>query len=67
MFQIIATLDETKPGSTMNFVKCFYISPRIGLKEFSTPQPAIAMTIINSIVTIIGKLSGWDKLVSKFK
>ena len=67
MFQIVAALDETNPGSIMNMVKYFYLSPRLGLKDFSTPQPAFAMTIMSGIVTLIGKLSGWDKLIDKFK
>ncbi len=67
MFQIVAALDETNPGKVMNMVKYFYLSPRLGLKDFSTPQPAFAMTIISGIVTLIGKLSGWDKLIAQFK
>lgn len=67
MFQIVSALDETNPGSVMNMVKFFYISPRLGLKEFSTPQPAFIMTIMSGIVTVMGKLSGWDKLVNQFR
>lgn len=67
MFQIVSALDQTNPGSVMNMVKYFYISPRLGLKEFSTPQPEFIMTIMSGIVTVMGKLSGWDKLVNQFK
>lgn len=67
MFEIIATFDEKKPGSIINMLKYFYISPRLGLKSFSTPQPAAINSVINGIATIIGKVSGWDKLVKQFK
>ena len=67
MFEIIVSLDNDKPGTVMNMVKYFYLSPRLGLKEFSVPHPAFAMKLINGIVTVVGKLSGWDKLISKFK
>lgn len=67
MFQIIATLDETKPGSIMNMMKYFYLVPRLGLKVFSTIQPAFAMRLMNATITIMGKLSGWKKLVAQFK
>lgn len=66
MFQIIATLDETNPGSIMNMIKYFYLVPRLGLKEFSIIKPAFVMRFMNGIVTIMGKLSGWDRLVKKF-
>lgn len=66
MFQIIATLDETNPGSFINMMKYFYLVPRLGLKEFSMIRPAFVMRIMNGIVTVMGKLSGWDRLVQKF-
>lgn len=67
MFEIIATLDEAKPGSVMNLLKYFYLVPKLGLKEFSSPTPAFVMSIMNFIVSIIGGLSGWSKLVKQFK
>ena len=67
MFEIVATLDQANPGSIMNMVKYFYLAPKLGLKEFSTPQPAFAMIVISAVVTVMGKLYGWDKLISKFK
>ncbi len=67
MFQILAALDESNPGSTINMMKYFYLVPRLGLKEFSAIHPAFVMSIMNGIVSIIGKLSGWDKLIDKFK
>lgn len=66
MFQIVSALDEEQPGSMMNMIKYFYLVPRLGIREFSRPQPEWAMAVINAIVTIIGKLSGWDKLVARF-
>jgi hypothetical protein len=67
MFQILSTLDNEKPDSMMNMMKYFYLVPRIGLKEFSRVRPVFFEIITNGIVTIMGKLSGWDKLVIKYK
>ncbi len=67
MFHILSTLDEERPGSMMNMMKYFYLVPRLGLKEFSTVSPAYLMRILNGLVTVTGKLSGWDKLIDKFK
>ncbi|MBK7762688.1 MAG: cupin domain-containing protein [Bacteroidetes bacterium] len=67
MFHILAALDEENPGSVMNMMKYFYLVPRLGLKEFSSIHPAYLMNILNHTVTFIGKLSGWDKLIAKFK
>ena len=60
-------LDATNPGSKMSMVKYFYIYPRLGLKEFSAIHPPFAMSIMSGIVTVMGKLSGWDKLVNQFR
>lgn len=67
MFQILAVLNETKPGSAINMMKYFYLVPRLGLRAFSAATPAVMMSIFNGIITITGKLSGWDKLINKFK
>lgn len=67
LFQILTTLGETKPVTMKTMMQAFYITKQLKLKPFSTPQPAIVNSIIVSIITFIGKLSGWDKLVSKFK
>ena len=67
MFLIMATLDKSNPGSSLNIAKYFYLVPRLGLKEFSTPQPEIIFKILTVVFTAVGKLSGWDKLVEKFK
>ncbi len=67
MFEIVSTLDEENPGKMMNMVKYFYLAPRLGLQEFSTPQPQFIMNIISGIVTVMGKISGWDKLIPKFR
>jgi len=67
MFQILADLDEQKPGSMLNMMKYFYLVPRLGLKEFSTIHPAFVMNMVTGIVNLIGKLSGWNRLVDKYK
>lgn len=67
MFQILESLDQENPGSTLNMVKYFYLVPRLGLKEFSTISPAFVMNVMNGLATIMGKLAGWDKLISRFK
>lgn len=67
MFQILSTLDKEKPDSMINMMKYFYLVPRLGLKEFSAISPAFLMSIMKGVVTIMGKLSGWDKLVDRFK
>lgn len=67
MFEILATLDGSSPGSSINMVKYFYLAPRLGLKEFSLPRPAIAWKVMMALITFTGKLSGWDKLIDQFK
>ena len=67
MFEILSTLDDEKPNSMMNMMKYFYLVPRLGLKEFSSLRPVFIMSIMNGLVTMMGKLAGWDKLIAKFK
>ena len=67
MFQILSTLDNEQPNSMMNMMKYFYLVPRLGLKEFSSVRPVFLMTIMTGVVTIMGKLAGWDKLINKYK
>lgn len=67
MFQILSTLDKEKPDNMMNMMKYFYLVPRLGLREFSAVSPAFLMVIMNGLVTVVGKLSGWDKLIDRFK
>ena len=67
MFQILSTLDNEKPDSMMNMMKYFYLVPRLGLKEFSTIHPAFLMNMVTGIVNLMGKLSGWNRLVDKYK
>lgn len=66
MFEIITTLNTTKPNSMVNLMKFFYVSPRLGHNEFSSPQPAFIGSILNGMVSIYGKLAGWNKLVVQF-
>jgi len=67
MFEIIATLDEKNPGSMVNMVKYFYLVPRLGLREFSTIRPPFIMHFMNGLATLIGAISGWKKMVERFK
>ena len=67
MFEILAILNESKPGSMINMMKYFYLVPRLGLKEFSAPRPAFVTGIMNGMVTVMGTLSGWDKLINQFR
>lgn len=67
MFEILCALDEENKGSMMNMVKYFYLYPRLGLKEFSAPKPAWLGGILRGVVTVMGKVAGWDKLVGRFR
>jgi quercetin dioxygenase-like cupin family protein len=67
MFQILSILEEENPGSATNMMKYFYLAPRLGLKEFSTVSPPFLMNFLNGVVTIIGKLFGWNKWINQFK
>ena len=67
MFTIMATLNKSNPGSSVNIMKYFYLVPLLGLKSFSTPQPKFVFLILTLILTITGKFSGWNKLIEKFK
>ncbi len=67
MFEILASLDEKNPGNALNMMKYFYLVPRLGLKEFSALSPAPLMNAMNGIVTVVGKIAGWDKLIERFK
>lgn len=67
MFEILATLDTKNTGSEINMMKYFYLSPRLGLKEFSSVRPAILMSLMKAVATVMGKVSGWDSLIAKFK
>jgi quercetin dioxygenase-like cupin family protein len=65
LFEILVQLDEKNEGKPINMIKYFYLAPRLGLKEFSTPSPAFVLSILNGLSTLIGKLLGWDKLINK--
>jgi len=67
MFEILDVLDKKNPGSAMNLVKYFYLFPRLGLKSFSTPQPAAIGKILSVAATVLGTVSGWKKLVKEFQ
>lgn len=65
LFEILVQLDEKNTGNPINMIKYFYLAPRLGLKEFSTPSPAFISSILNGLSTFIGKLLGWNKLLLK--
>lgn len=67
MFEIFVTMDNGQSGAMTKALKYFYIYPRMGWKEFSLPHPHIANVIIQSIVNVYGKISGWDKMVEEVK
>lgn len=67
MFQVFSSLDEKSPDNVMNMMKYFYIYPKLGWKEFSAIQPPAMNMLMKVIVNIIGKLSGWNKLVNQFR
>lgn len=67
MFEILSVLNTKSPGSAVNMVRYFYIYPRLGLKPFSSIPSAVIANLLQAFVTIIGKLAGWDKLVSQFR
>ena len=67
LFEILVLIDEKNTGNPVNMIKYFYLAPRLGLKEFSTPSSAFVLSILNGLCTIMGKLMGWDKLLLKLK
>lgn len=66
MFEILTELNAEKPGSVMNMVKYFYIAPRIGLKDFSNPQPAWVDSMLKGVAGIMGAMGGWKRYVQRF-
>jgi quercetin dioxygenase-like cupin family protein len=67
LFEILVQLDEKNEGNPVNMIKYFYLAPRLGLREFSTPSPAFILTILKTLSSLMGKLLGWHKLIDKFK
>ncbi len=67
MFEILSTLDKDNTISILYMFIYFYPVPRLELKEFSIISPGALMSIMNGIITIMGKISGWDKLVDRFR
>jgi len=63
MFEIIARVDPEGKGSPVNMLKYFYIAKRTGLKEFSEIQPPFAMKLIHGLISIVGTIGGWRKLI----
>lgn len=51
-------------------IKAFYINQRVGHKDFSTPSSFASKMMFNILIpptNFIGWLSGWNKLVEKYK
>ena len=67
LFEILAAFNAEKPATMMTMMKTFYVMHQLKLKPFSTPQPAFANSIMVNVVSLMGKLSGWDKLVKQFQ
>src|ERR1043165_8409721 len=67
IFEIVATLSEINPGSAVTVIDLSYVYPRLGLKEFSTIAVPGVMPVLHFVITVTGKLAGWDKLVVQFK
>lgn len=66
MFEIIAALDNDRPGSMMNMMIYFYLVPKLGLKEFSTIHPKMVMAIMRGLVNTIGFFGRWKKYTVRF-
>jgi quercetin dioxygenase-like cupin family protein len=66
MFIIMATLEQSNPGSSVNIAKYVYLAPRLGLKEFSTPQPEFVYKSLSVLVSVAGFFFGWKNLKEKF-
>ena len=66
LFEIVNSLDEENPGKMMNMIKAVYITHKLGLREFSTPQPAWVRNMLMSIVKMMAGFSNWNKLAEKF-
>jgi quercetin dioxygenase-like cupin family protein len=66
LFQILSIIEPNQSISMTTMMKAMYIMDKLKMKQFSHPHPAMANSIIYSIVNIMGKLSGWDKLITKY-
>jgi quercetin dioxygenase-like cupin family protein len=67
LFQILSIIEPNQSISMTTMMKAMYIMDKLKMKQFSHPHPAMANSIIYSIVNIMGKLSGWDKLITKYR
>ncbi len=66
LFQILNIIEPNPSISMTTMMKAMYVMDKLKMKQFSHPHPAMANSIIYSIVNIMGKLSGWDKLITKY-
>lgn len=67
MFEILTVLGKGNTVSMMNMLQYFYLYPKLGLRPFSSMHPKFAMNITLGIINVIGNISGWGKLVQRFR
>jgi mannose-6-phosphate isomerase-like protein (cupin superfamily) len=68
LFEMLVTLDETRPFTVRNLLKAAYLTPKLKLREFSTPAaPAFVGALIKGIINTMGKWNGWDKHLTQFR
>lgn len=67
MFKILFFLNQSNPGSASHFVKYFYMFPRLGLKPFSLIPSPFVMRTMNGILSVVGWLAGWNKVIKAYK
>lgn len=67
LFQILATVEPTYAVTINTMGKALYVMLQMKLRQFSNPHPAIANSVINAIIILYGKISGWDKLYYKYR
>lgn len=66
MFNILFFLNDKYPGKASNMMKYFYMYPRLGLKPFSAVPSKLIMSAVHFIITVIGGMAGWQKLVKEY-
>ncbi len=67
LFKISSNISEDKPVTMKTMMKALYNMNKLKLEQFSTPHPAFANNTINFIVNSYGRVSGWNKLVTKIQ
>lgn len=67
LFKISSNISEDKPVTMKTMMHSLYIMNKLKLEQFSTPHPAFVNKTINFIVNSYGRVSGWNKLVTKIQ